>query len=262
MDIGTEGTLQTSSGSTATLLIAMASALIAAGGASGPAMRTPVLVELFTSEGCSSCPPADQLLEKLDRSQPVAGAEIIALSEHVDHWNHIGWADPYSSPLFSNRQAAYARRFQLEGSYTPQMVVDGEAEFVGSDARRAESAISAAAKLEKVPVHLSASMRSVRIEVGALPSSGRKADVYFALAQESGTSDVLRGENQGQRLHHVAIARNFQQVGSVSAKASFAKDVPLEGNGDLRNTRMIVFVQEPGSGRVWGAAMVRAARAQ
>jgi hypothetical protein len=216
-------------------------------------------VELFTSEGCSSCPPADQLLEKLDQPQPVPGATIIALSEHVDYWNHIGWADPYSSPVFSSRQASYARRFHLEGSYTPQMIVDGATEFVGSDARRAEAAISAAVKLEKVPIRLSGSVKAVRIEVDALPrTAGReKADVYFALAQDSGTSNVLRGENQGRRLHHVAIVTSIQRVGSVSAKSSFAKSVPVGGNGDLKNVRMIVFVQEPENGRVWGAAMLR-----
>ena len=247
----------------AALLIAIASAIVAADRASSPERRTPVIVELFTSEGCSSCPPADQLLEKLDQSQPVPGAEIIALGEHVDYWNHIGWTDPYSAAVFSSRQAAYARRFQLEGSYTPQMVVDGAVEFVGSDSHRAESAISAAAKLEKIPVRLSAGTKTVRIEVGALANSsgGEKADVFLALAQVSGTSNVLHGENQGRRLHHVAIVKSLQRVGSINAKAPFAKDVPLGGNGDLQNVRIIVFVQGPGNGQVWGAAMVRAAHA-
>src|SRR6185369_2570717 len=131
------------------------------------AQSQPVLVELFTSEGCSSCPPADALLEKLDRSQPVAGAQIVVLSEHVDYWNQIGWEDPYSSPLFSARQQQYARRFNIQGPYTPQMVVDGRTEFVGSDARTAESAIRSGLNHSRSQIRIDASEGWAAIEVEA-----------------------------------------------------------------------------------------------
>src|SRR6202521_2646022 len=139
--------------------------------------RTPVLVELFTSEGCSSCPPADALLEKLDRSQPVNGAELIVLSEHVDYWNDIGWKDPYSSHEYSERQSAYAARFGRGGVYTPQMVVDGHFELVGSDERGAIQAVENETKFAKVPLSLSAirfesnNKLSMHIEAGPLGPS-------------------------------------------------------------------------------------------
>ena len=221
-----------------------------------PDQSQPVLVELFTSEGCSSCPPADALLERLDRKQPVGGAQIIVLSEHVDYWNHIGWADPYSSPKLSARQEQYARRFRTQGPYTPQMVVDGRAEFVGSDARRAESAIRDELGQPKTRVRIDEKDGSAVVEVDRLPNgTAHKASVYVAYAANSGTQDVLHGENKGRRLHHVSIVKELRQVGTVDDGVAFRTQVPLESG-----SRLIVFVQEAGNGPVWGAAMRAASR--
>ena len=211
--------------------------------------RRPVLVELFTSEGCSSCPPADALLEKLDHTQPVPAAEIIVLSEHVDYWNQLGWSDPYSSAQLTRRQESYALRFSASGPYTPQMVVDGIAQFVGSDGREALSAIGAAARAEKLKIRLQRSAAGAQVEIDAGPRGG---DVYLALAQNSASSQVLRGENQGRSLHHVAVVRRMEQLGKWNGRKPFLKDIP-SGEGDLA-LRLIVFVQEPGAGRIVGAA--------
>ena len=213
--------------------------------------REAVLVELFTSEGCSSCPPADALLEKLDRGQPLPGTQIVVLSEHVDYWNHIGWADPYSSHAFSARQEQYARRFRTQGPYTPQMVVDGQSEFVGSDARAAESAIRSASKRQKAEIRITEEGGSAVIDVAPLPpGTARKAAVFAAYAIDSGTQDVARGENRGRRLHHVAIAKELKQIGTVDDRTEFKTKLPVESGA-----RLIVFVQEFGNGPVWGTVM-------
>jgi hypothetical protein len=239
----------------------------------GSAPRTPVLIELFTSEGCSSCPPADALLEKLDRSQPVPAAEMIVLSEHVDYWNDIGWKDPYSSRQFSIRQGDYAHRFQLEGPYTPQMVVDGDAQIVGSDERQALHvtalhANESAAKLAKLPVALSAPHLQgadtlvVHVDVGSPlpPAKLKSAQVWIALADDSDQSSVKRGENAGRILRHVAVVRTLTQVGTVEANNAFSKDVTVStANTTLQNLRVVAFVQEGVAGRVLGVASTRLA---
>jgi hypothetical protein len=221
--------------------------------------RQPVLVELFTSEGCSSCPPADALLEKLDREQPIAGAQIIVLSEHVDYWNHLGWTDPFSSAAFSARQETYARRFGLDGPYTPEMVVDGGAECNGSDARKAESAIQRAIGEPKVRIRMRAAASgdaAVTLEVDPLPEGTiHKANIYVAHAADRGTSEVLGGENRGRTLGYVSIVGDIQQVGSASTHAMFTKQLPMRAGKSQAGSRLIAFVQEAGNGRVWGAAM-------
>jgi hypothetical protein len=225
----------------------------------------PVLVELFTSEGCSDCPPADTLLEKLDKSQPVAGADVVVLSEHVDYWNDIGWKDPYSSHEFSERQSAYGDRFRLRSIYTPQMVVDGRIELVGSDERGAIEAIQNAAKTEKIPVTLSAihsdgsNTIALHIETAALPSDvlAESVNVLVAVADDSDESHVIRGENAGRTLHHVAVVRTLVLVGTAEKGSSFSKDARIHLNGgNSRNVRLVALAQDK-SGRIWGVGSAR-----
>ncbi|HTS30132.1 MAG TPA: DUF1223 domain-containing protein [Bryobacteraceae bacterium] len=206
--------------------------------------RAPVIVELFTSEGCSSCPPADRLLEKLD-------PQAIVLSEHVDYWNQLGWKDPYSSAAFTARQQAYGRIFSLDSVYTPEMVVDGEAEFNGSDGRRAADAIAKAVRKKKADIRVSRVDEGVKIEVDGPTAT---ADLYLALADESDESQVSAGENSGRHLHHVAVVRSLQKVGSVKRGASFSRVLELPRTAGAQ--RIVVFLQESGPGRISGAALV------
>src|SRR5262245_37872075 len=226
--------------------------------------RTPVIVELFTSEGCSSCPPADEVLARLERAQPVAGAEIIALGEHVDYWNYIGWADPYSSPAFSERQGAYSEAFGRDGVYTPQMVVDGRAEFVGSNWNKAVAAITNAARAPKADVQITLSKKidgavSLQARAGALPpaTAGDTVDLLLAVTESDLSSNVSRGENAGRRLNHKTVVRQISLIGSAEAKqgASFSSEttVTLAKGWKPENLRAVAFLQERKSRRVIGA---------
>ncbi len=230
--------------------------------------RSPVLVELFTSEGCSSCPPADALLERLDRSRQVSGADLIVLSEHVDYWNDIGWKDPYSSHEYSERQSAYAAQFGLGSIYTPQMIVDGRFEFVGSDEQSAKEAIQNATKVMKTPVSISSSLSDEKMAVfhietgptGPLPSSStaESAGIFVAIADDSHESHVSRGENAGRTLKHVAVLRNLIRIGAVDKSAGFTREMNLDLSAkNPGNLRIAVIVQEADAGRVWGAGFTR-----
>jgi hypothetical protein len=201
----------------------------------------------------------------LDQTQPVSAAELIVLSEHVDYWNGIGWRDPYSSHEYSERQRAYAAQFGNASVYTPQMVVDGRFEFVGSDERWASQAIKEAAKAPKAPVRIALGSRDakatiVHVEAGPLPSatSRQSAGVFLALADNSDESQVSRGENAGRRLQHVAVVRNLTRIGTVDASREFSLDINLDlKSRNHANLRLVVIVQEPDTGRVLGAGLTR-----
>ena len=207
----------------------------------------PVLIELFTSEGCSSCPPADELLRKVRVQSPVDGVELITLSEHVNYWDYIGWKDPIATSKLTARQNDYADHFRSRGAYTPQMVVDGEFEFVGSDSRSLARAVEQAAKRPKIEVRLALNGQTLSITAGETP---RGAEVILAVTQHNVASSITRGENQGRRLVHDSVVRHWQSLGN--AKASMETQLP-----GVAGDSAVVFLQDRRSRRVLGAASIR-----
>jgi hypothetical protein len=230
--------------------------------------RKPVVIELFTSEGCSSCPPADALLQKLQGQQPVAGAEIIALEEHVDYWNHDGWVDPYSSPDWTERQQTYVTLLKND-VYTPELVVDGRSEFVGNNEHQARLEIERAAHSAKteVAIHFVPDANGTphfNVSVGKLEGSvaGDVAEIWLAVTEDGLHSSVSRGENAGHVLQHVATLRSLRKIGiadASAAAASFTGDprVKFNSHWNVENLHVTVFVQKRKSREILGAASVR-----
>jgi hypothetical protein len=254
----------------ATLALVRSHAL--ASSATPDMVRTPVVVELFTSEGCSSCPPADALLARLSEGQVAGNIQLIALEEHVDYWNDLGWTDPFSSRDWTSRQYAYARALGNGNAYTPQMVVDGTVEFVGSRTQQARDSILKAAGKTRIPVVLAQGSAdgmgkgNLSAKVGKLEGTtkGDAAEVWLAITETGLHSSVTRGENAGEDLHHAAVVRFMRKIGEAKAEGetSFAGDVsvPLQKEWKRENLRAVLFVQEKKSRRILGAAEIRMAQ--
>ena len=227
--------------------------------------RVPVIVELFTSEGCSSCPPADQLLSRMDRSQPIAGARVIALEEHVDYWNSLGWTDPFSSAQYRGRQNDYGRKFFDDNIYTPQMIVNGQAAFVGNDGARAAQEIGRAAETQTTVVELRASAKPADPDLVDLSvhvtntGKAQNSNVYLAVTESDLSTNVQRGENSGRLLRHAPVVRSFGVIGKVDAKGSstgaITSTLRLPREWKRENLRAVVFVQERDSYKITGAAI-------
>lgn len=220
--------------------------------------RTPVIVELFTSEGCSSCPPADDVLTRLDRDQPVPGVEVIALSEHVDYWNQLGWKDRFSSALFSRRQEDYGKIFRLESVYTPQMVVNGQTQVVGSDWADATKAIRAAAQAPRASVIMAMkNSDTVSYQITQLPAQlfkdARGVDIILAVTEGNLETSVGGGENGGRRLHHTGVVRSLTTLEKLGSDAH----LNLNPEWNRSNLRVVLFVQDHGTRRILGAGAVR-----
>lgn len=233
-----------------------------------------VVVELFTSEGCSSCPPADQLLSRLEsprygnagRFRQVVtvapGVEVITLGEHVDYWDQLGWKDRFSSPLFSSRQQDYGRAFRLESVYTPQIVVNGQKEVLGSDPRAVEEAIRDAARKPLARVTLAMTTpQTVSFSVSRLPPGIHEADILLAVTESGLVTPVYGGENNGRQLRHAAVVRTVTSVGRVDPKRpgeySAVAQLNLRPDWNRANLKLVLFVQDRVTRHILGAASVR-----
>ena len=215
-----------------------------------------VLVELFTSEGCSDCPPADKLLATINNKRTAAGQSVIAISEHVTYWNHLGWSDPFSSQAFTDRQNAYGSRFNLDSVYTPQMVVNGTEQFTGSDQAALQRALE---KEDSQPSPMALTITSAKPADGKLaitfnatgdvPTHG--IELMAVLVDDADTSSVLRGENSGHTLTHVAVARSLTRIATLKAPASQTAQLPLPPKFDATQPHhLILFAQLKDQGRV------------
>ncbi len=221
--------------------------------------RRPVLVELFTSEGCSSCPPADLLLAKLDEMQPIPGAQVIVLSEHVTYWDHDGWRDPYSLDSVTDRQKWYGFKFGLSDVYTPQAVVDGTVQVLGSDGNKLVHAIEAAEAEPKADLTISGAAWTedgikFAVHQAGAAATNSKTTLDAALAEDVTETQVKGGENAGKTLRNIAVVRDFKEIGpAVDGDREISMRVPAgEMKGLSGPVRLIVFLSDKHSGRVLG----------
>jgi hypothetical protein len=204
----------------------------------------PILVELFTSEGCSSCPPADALLAEL-----AGRPDVLALSFHVDYWDRLGWKDPFSSPDATRRQHGYADLLGLATVYTPQMVVDGTWQAVGSDRSEVEQALGSARRnRDGVPVALAIDHGRAQITLGQ-GGDGIAADLLLIGFDRRHVTSVARGENGGRTLSHVDVVRSIEEVASFDGRAK-TLDVPIRSSSDR-----IAAILQARDGRILGLSM-------
>ena len=215
--------------------------------------RVPVVVELFTSEGCSSCPPADAVLSKLAQTQPVAGVQIVPLGLHVTYWDQLGWKDAASLNEATARQQDYSRVFGEDRVYTPQAVIDGRDETVGSDEGGVVRAVTRAAKQPHVHVALSAHVQGADVIIANAaisevpPDVKEKLRTLYVITEDGLTSIVKRGENGGRTLHHDAVVRRISTSGELAR-------IPADWHRD--RLHVIALVQGEKSQRIVGAATV------
>ena len=215
--------------------------------------RVPVVVELFTPEGRSSCPAADAALRELTQVQSVPGVEVIALGEHVDYRNCLGWKDDFLSSAYTTRRRQYATGF---GSYTPQAVVNGRDEFVGSRTAERAATVAKVAKAPPAALLVTATGSTVQGQVRSLPPGMPATEVLLAITESGLAAQIGRGENAGLLLHHAAVVRQLLPLGQVRAAGTFTVTQPrtLAPGWKRPNLRVVALVQEIAPRRIMGAA--------
>jgi hypothetical protein len=229
------------------------------GAAPATAPRRAVVIELFTSQGCSSCPPADRLLTRL----AAEGMGIVPLAFHVDYWDRAGWRDPFSSHDWSQRQVAYSRALGLTQVYTPQAVIDGTSELVGSEEQRVRAAISAAASRPAATISLEVEPRGSKLEVVAEverpePLRGNSEDLMLAVYETGLVTAVASGENGGRTLHNDYVVRSLRRAAKISPgdspRTRTAVTLALEKEWNRSALGLAAFLQDPGTLAIRGAA--------
>ncbi|MDO8677093.1 MAG: DUF1223 domain-containing protein [Acidobacteriota bacterium] len=226
-----------------------------------PATNSPgepvlVLAELFTSQGCSSCPPADHVLETLLKEQSISGVHVVALSEHVTYWDHQGWKDPFGSEQFTNRQKDYGFGFNLDSIYTPQLVIDGVSEAVGSDERNIRGMLVNAAKVPKPRLIVEASLKpdgTLHASVsgaGMAGISASDAELWWAITEDNLVVDVKRGENASRTLRHSGVVRMLSSDKVFKPGLSGTLTIPGSSNWKRENLRVVAFLQSKETRRV------------
>ncbi len=221
--------------------------------------KQPVLVELYTAERCPLCPPADRNLTFLETEQPFAEAELITLSLHIDYWNSGEFRDELSSPMFTRRQDIYGQIFRLGSIYTPQMIVDGQMQFAGTDLAKAQKAIVQSAKNEKGKIELAAVRDAngdvkLRAKISDLPKH-EVSTVFLAVAEDNLGSNNNRGENPAAKRVYTSAVRELKSLGFLPAGQKDLQSeavLQIQPNWKKENLKIIVFVQENGSRKVFG----------
>ena len=222
-----------------------------------PAFKPAAVIELFTSEGCSSCPPADKLLAKYNRDSVYEGMNLFTLAFHVDYWNYLGWRDSFSTAQYSDRQKMYVDALGLNGAYTPQMIVNGIRQFTGSDESALQEALSAATKKGSLAaftgLKVTRSGQQLKVQY-SLQGGINDCEIHFALVSLFVTTAVKRGENQGRKLEHTNVVRQF-----ITAKANTSGETAFENIAALPmdNIAVIAYVQQSQGQRVVAAAEVK-----